>query len=203
MIRRNKAAGMVVATALCMGFLALGSPAGGVTAAPVRAQAYIRADIGLATFNPDVNPGSNCATPDQADVQQVSDAGSVARNVHVDACLFSSGAAGGATQSDVDVPATYELFGVGTINACPDPDGPNGPKTAVRHDHNGDGTFEHCHQSGYQATQAAGNFEYHARVNSSAQPGQSRVLFCADSDQDGCLDERVLTQVGVGWTSPR
>jgi len=201
MIRRNKA-GVLGATAVCLGFLAVGGPAGGETPAPVRAQAYIRADTGLATFNPDVSSNSNCATPDQSDIQQVSDAGTVARNVHVDACLFSSAATAGATQSDVDVPATYELFGVGTISGCPDPDGATGPKTAVRHDHNVDGNFEHCHQSGYQMTAAAGNLEYHARVNS-LQPGQSRVLFCSDPDQDGCLDESVVSQVAIGWTPRR
>ncbi len=200
MIRRDKAAGMLGATALCMGILAAGGPAGGAVSAPVRAQAYIRADIGLATFNPDVDSNSNCATPDQSDVQQLSPAGTTARNVHVDACLFSSGAAAGATQSDVDVPATFELFGAGEFNACPDPDGANGPKTSVRHDHNADGLFEHCHQSGSQMTAAAGNLEYHARVNNTTQPGQSRVLFCYDADQDGCLDESVLSQVAIGWT---
>lgn len=200
MIRRTKAAGMVGAAALGLGFVSMGGPAAGVTAAPARAQAYIRADTGLATFNPDVDPGSNCATPDQSDIQPLSDPGSTARNVHVDACLFSSGAAAGATQSDVDGPATFEAFGVGGFSACPDPDGPNGPKTSVAHDHNGDGRNEHCHQSGYQMTAAAGNLEFHARVNNSAPPGQTRVLFCHDPDQDGCLDERVLSQVAIGWT---
>ncbi len=164
---------------------------------PVRATAYVRNDAGLATFNPDVNPNSNCATPDYDDIQALSAPGSTANNVHIDACIFGSAAGPGATVSDVDVPATFELFGVGTISACPDPDGA-GPKTAVRHDHNGDGNFEHCHLSGYQST-GTGALEYHARVNNTSQPGQSRVLFCYDANQDGCLDESVRNQVAIGW----
>ena len=104
----------------------------------------------------------------------------------------------GATVSDVDTAVTYELFGAGTISACPDPDGA-GPKTAVRHDHNSDGSFEHCHLSGYQSA-GTGALEYHARVNNTAGAGQTRVLFCADPDQDGCLDEAVLSQTAIGWT---
>jgi len=188
---------VVGASALCLGFLALSGPAIGA-GTPVRAVAYIRADAGLATFNPDVNPNSNCATPDYDDIQAVGAPGTTTKNVHVDACLFSSDAAPGATVSDVDVPVTYELFGVGTISACPDPDG-TGPKTAIRHDHNGDGNFEHCHQSGYQST-GTGAQEYHARVNNTTAAGQSRVLFCSDPNQDGCLDEPVRSQVAIGWT---
>ena len=164
---------------------------------PVRAVAYINPDIGMASSNPDVNPNSDCATPDSADVQTLSAPGSTANNVHVDACLFST-AAPGADVSDVDTTATFELFGVGTISACPDPD-MAGPKTSVRHDHNADGTFEHCHVSGYQ-TAGMGANEYHARVNNTSAAGQSRVLFCYDPDQDGCLDESVRSQVAIGWT---
>ncbi len=186
---------MAGAAALSLGFLVQSGPA---TANHVaRATAYIRADTGLATFNPDVNPNSNCATPDYDDVQTLSAAGSAANNVHIDACIFGPGAAPGATQSDVDVPATFELFGVGTFSACPDPDGA-GPKTSVRHDHDNDGNFEHCHLSGYQST-GTGALEYHARVNNTTQPGQSRVLFCYDANQDGCLDESVRNQVAIGW----
>ncbi len=196
MIRRTGTAVVLGASALCLGLLALSGPATGASV-PVRATAYIRADVGLPTFNPDVNPNSNCATPDYDDIQTSSAPGSTANNVHVDACLFSANAAPGATVSDVDVPATYEIFGVGTINACPDPDG-TGPKTAVRHDHNADGTFEHCHLSGYQST-GTGALEYHARVNNTVGSGQTRVLFCNDPDQDGCLDEAVRNQVAIGW----
>jgi len=137
------------------------------------------------------------ATPDYDDVQALSAPNTVGNNVHVDACIFGPGAAPGATVSNVDVPATFELFGAGTFSACPDPDGA-GPKTAVAHDHNGDGTNEHCHPSGYQST-GTGALEYHARVNNTTQPGQSRVLFCYDPNQNGCLDEAVLNQVAIGW----
>jgi hypothetical protein len=195
-IRRTSAAVLVSASALALGLVALSGSATGA-GTPVRATAYIRADVGLATFNPDVNPNSNCATPDSDDTQRVGAPGTTANNVHIDACLFSSGAAAGATVSDVDVPVTYELFGAGTISACPDPDGA-GPKTAVRHDHDGDGNFEHCHQSGYQST-GTGALEYHARVNNTVAAGQTRVLFCNDPDQDGCLDEAVRSQVAIGW----
>ena len=197
MAHHRRYAVVLAVAGLGIGFVALSGPAQGA-GVPVRASAYVRNDAGLATFNPDVNPGSNCATPDSDDVQPLSSPGTVNRNVHVDACLFTSGAAAGATVSDVDVPATFELFGVGTFSACPDPDG-TGPKTAVRHDHNGDGAFEHCHLSGFQST-GTGALEYHARVNNTTTPGQTRVLFCADPGQDGCLDEGVVSQVAIGWT---
>ena len=197
MTRRKMCVAVLSASvALGLGLLALPGPALGA-GTPVRAAAYVRNDAGLATFNPDVHANSNCATPDSDDVQPLSDPGTTNRNVHVDACLFSSGAGAGATVSDVDGPATFALFGVGTFSACPDPDGA-GPKTAVRHDHNGDGAFEHCHQSGYQSA-GTGALEYHARVNNTAAPGQTRVLFCSDPDQDGCTDESVVSQVAVGW----
>ena len=197
MTRSIKRSAAVGASALALGILSLTGAAFGAHTTPVRAIAYVRADAGLATFNPDVNPNSNCATPDYDDVQALSNPGATNSNVHVDACLFTPAAAPGATVSDADTTATYEISGAGTISACPDPDGA-GSKTAARHDHNGDGTFEHCHQSGYQST-GTGALEYHARINNSTQPGQTRVLFCYDPDQDGCLDERVVSQVAIGW----
>ena len=198
MIRRMSAAVLGGSAALGLALLAVPGPALGAST-PVRATAYVRNDAGLATFNADVNPNSNCATPDYYDVQALSSPGTTNRNVHVDACLFGSAAGPGATVSDVDSPASFELFGVGTFSACPDPDGA-GPKTAVRHDHDGDGAFEHCHQSGYQST-GTGALEYHARDNNTAGAGQTRVLFCADADQDGCLDESVVSQGAIGWVS--
>lgn len=200
MVGRRSAAVIVGASALVVGFLASSGPAIGAHTTAVRATAYVRNDANLPTFNPDVNPNSSCATPDYDDVQPVSAPGSTANNVHVDACLFSSAAPAGATVSDVDTAVTYEIFGAGTISGCPDPDGA-GPKTSVRHDHNGDGAFEHCHQSGYQSS-GTGALEYHARVNSTGA-GQTRVLFCADADQDGCLDESVRSQVAIGWVTAR
>jgi len=196
LIRRKKSIVVLGASALCLGILAMSGPAVGAHL-PVRATAYIRADAGLPTFNPDVDPTSNCATPDYDDIQALSAPTTVGNNVHIDACIFGSGAAPGATVSDVDVPATFELLGVGTFSACPDPDGA-GPKTALREDHDGDGNFEHCHLSGYQST-GTGALEYHARVNNTTQPGQSRVLLCYDPNRDGCFDEDVLSQVAIGW----
>jgi hypothetical protein len=196
LIRRKSAVFVVGASALVAGFLAISGPAVGAGSA-VRATAYIRNDAGLATFNPDVNANSNCATPDYDDIQAVGAPDTTSNNVHVDACLFSSAAPMTASVSDVDTAVTFELFGAGTISACPDPDAA-GPKTAVRHDHNADGNFEHCHLSGYQST-GTGALEYHARVNNTTGPGQSRVLFCADANQNGCLDEAVRSQVAIGW----
>ena len=184
------------ASALVLGFVALSGPATGAQSTAVRASAYIRADAGLPTFNPDVNANSSCATPDSFDLQSPSPAGTATKNVHVDACLFSSASPAGATVSDVDTAVTYQVIGTGGISGCPDPDG-TGPKTSVAHDHDGNGTNEHCHQSGYQTT-GTGALEYHARVNSTTF-GPTVVLFCADADQDGCLDESVRSQVVVGW----
>lgn len=177
------AAGMVGTTA--------GTALGGHTAA-VRASSYINRDTGAPTENPDVSIPSNCAVPDPADTQVLSPMGTTANNVHNDACLFA------ADGSRADGPATFESFGVGGISACPDPD-LGGPRTAVAHDHDGDGRNEHCHQSGYQLRSAPGDLEYHARLNNTTTPGQQRVLFCSDPDGDGCLDERVVSQVAVGW----
>ena len=162
---------------------------------PARASSYINRDTGMATENSDVSIPSNCASPDSADLQALSPAGTTTRNVHNDACLFA------ADGSVADGPATFESFGVGGISACPDPDGA-GPRTAVAHDHNGDGRNEHCHLSGYQLRNAPGDREYHARLNNTTTPGQQRVLFCYDVDQDGCLDEAVVSQVAVGWVPP-
>jgi hypothetical protein len=197
MIRRTSAVVFLGASVAAAGFLALSGPAVGGASTAVRATAYVRADAGLATFNPDVNPNSNCATPDSDDIQANSPVGSTANNVHIDACLFSAAAPITAMVGDVDIAATYEIFGVGTISACPDPDG-DGPKTAVRHDHDGDGRFEHCHQSGYQSA-GTGALEYHARVNNTAGFGQTRVVFCADANQNGCSDEAVRSQAAIGW----
>ena len=84
MTRPRKLAMVVGASALSLGVLSVAGPATG-SHLPVRATAYVRADAGLATFNPDVNPGSNCATPDYDDVQTLSAPGTAANNVHVGA----------------------------------------------------------------------------------------------------------------------
>lgn len=187
---------LTLAAAMAAGLVATtAATAVGSNTAAVRASSYINRDTGMPTENPDVNIPSNCTSPDPADVQVLSPAGTAVNNVHNDACLFA------ADGSVADGPATFESFGVGGISACPDPD-LGGPRTAVAHDHNGDGRNEHCHLSGYQLRNAPGDFEYHARLNNTTTPGQQRVLFCADPDTDGCLDERIVAQVAVGWVPP-
>ena len=89
------------------------------------AASYINRDTGAATENPNINVPSNCRTPDRFDeAQTVSPAGSTANNVHNDACLLDS------RGNKLDDGATYESYGVGIINACPDPDNA-GRRTAV------------------------------------------------------------------------
>jgi len=174
-----------------------GGVAGAEPGVPERAVSYINPDIGLAaTRNPDVDPGSDCGSPDIVDLQLVG-----STNVHVDACLFTREAPRGADDSDVDAPASFQSLGVGFITACPDPDtiGINtGPKTARLSDADLDGRNDLCTQSGYQKKNMDGDFEYHARMNS-ATPGGQVVLFCHDADADGCLDERVLSVSVIVW----
>lgn len=182
---------------------------------PVKSVAYINRDTGSATENSSVSKGSDCATPDRFDRQRRSAAGGMERNVHVDACLFAAG------MKPFDGTVTFVSKGVGTFSACPDPDQSvaqvpdvmNGPKRAFTHDHNGDGRNEHCHQTGYQTKDAAGDDEYHVRVNNDAKAGRQRVVFCFDPEQDadaggstqpkghGCRDEadKVKSKVTIRW----
>lgn len=101
---------------------------------PNRAVSYSNPDTGAATTNPDVDPNSSCFSPDQYDVQQLSNVGMTNKNVHNDACFFGgrswSWGGYGGSQEKVDGPATFESSGVGVISACPDPDNA-GPKVAV------------------------------------------------------------------------
>lgn len=152
----------------------------------VRAFSYINPDTGLATFNPDVNANSECETPDQSDTQNLSPMGTVTNNVHNDACLFRNGVA-------VDTQVSFEISGVGTFSACPDPDGA-GPKTGAILQGG-----KRCSLSGYQTTGMAGDMEYHARINNTDQPGTTTVMFCADADNNGCTDEKVKNQIQVLW----
>ncbi len=97
-------------------------------------------------------------------MQKLSDPGATNRNVHNDACFFEGYRSDGNV-SDIDAPATFDSFGVGSISACPDPDGA-GPKVAVLSDRNGDGRNDRCFQSGYQdkgqlgVVDVAGDFEF-------------------------------------------
>jgi hypothetical protein len=163
-----------------------GTPPPPPAGSTVFATAYINPDIGLATANPTVMANSECATPDREDTQQVSAAGSTANNVHVDACL-STAALGAGTR--LDMTASFEVSGVGTISACPDPDG-TGPKTATL-------TGNRCTLTGFEAA----NREYHVRVNSTV-PGDQMVIFCSDPEGNGCADASAQArsqQVVVRW----
>lgn len=152
----------------------------------VKVQSYINPDIGLATFNPDVASTSECVSPDANDTQRLSAPGSTANNVHNDACLVKKG-------KPFDTLVSYEISGVGSFNACPDPDGA-GPKTGAVT--NGG---KRCHLTGYQETGMDGDEEYHARINNTSEPGTSTVTFCADPENNGCGDAKAKQQVQVLW----
>ena len=154
-----------------------------------RAASYINPDIGAVTENPNVNPNSDCLTPDRNDAQEVSPAGTTTNNVHNDACFLQNG-------EQVNGPASFQSFGVGSISACPDPDGA-GPEFAVLSDTNGDGQTDLCYQSAYQTGKGAGDTEYHARMNS-VVAGRQLVVFCSDADADGCRDER-NSAIIISW----
>jgi hypothetical protein len=174
----------------------------------LKAASYINPDTGAATENPNVNPNSSCRNPDRRDRQRLSDADMSNRNVHNDACLFRAG-------EKVDGIVTFKSRGVGGISACPDPDMVNvlmdGPKVSFTHDHNGDDVVDHCHQSGYQEKETAGDREFHIRLNNTSKAGKQRVVFCYDPDQNpsaaaaeqpgghGCGDERAKRKIVIKW----
>jgi len=127
-------------------------------------------------------------------MQQFSAAGSITKNVHNDACFLKDG-------MKVDGPASFESRGVGFISACPDPDG-GGTRTAVLSDQNGDGRNDLCFQSGYQLKNAAGDLEFHARLNNNTgTAGRQTVTWCSDADQNGCADERVKQTITIDWSA--
>lgn len=163
------------------------------------AASYINRDTGAATENPDVRENSRCSRPDRRDTQRLSDAGTANRNVHNDACFFEKRARRGEAARKVDAPATFDSSGVGSISACPDPDGA-GPKIAVSKDRDGDGRTDFCFQSGYQEKGMAGDREFHARLNNTTTPGRQRVVWCYDPDRDGCSDERARDRIAIDWT---
>lgn len=157
------------------------------------AVSYINPDTGAATENPDVDPNSDCFNPDQYDDQRLSDSGTANRNVHNDACFLDD------RGDKVDGLASFQSFGVGFISACPDPDGA-GPKVAILSDTDGDGRNDLCFQSGYQEKGMAGDFEFHARLNNTATPGEQNVVWCSDADRNGCTDERNTSDITINWT---
>ena len=174
------------------------------------AVSYINTDVGTAFFNVDIDPRSSCAKPDHRDSdQRFSDPAATGpgnRNGHNDAGLFSTKSSSRqGTRSDVDGTATYDSSGVGEISACPDPDNA-GPKTSARTDTNGDGRFDRCTQTGFQEKNAAGDGEFHARMNNDGSPrlggeGKQTVVFCHDPDANGCADEAVKREIAIDWES--
>ena len=152
-----------------------------------RAVSDVNPDTGAASANPDVNPDSSCFSPDQSDTQQLSITGTTDRNVHNDACFLDY------RGNKVDGPATFESSGIGVISACPDPDGA-GPKVAVL-----SADKLRCFQSGYQQKGAAGDFEFHARLNNTSTPGRQTVVWCSDANMNGCADERNKSTIVIDW----
>ncbi len=166
-----------------------------------RAASYINPDTGAATANPDVNANSSCFNPDQTDNQTLSTP-TANRNVHNDACFLDYDRDGAGAK--LDGPATFQATGVGFISACPDPDKTattDGPKFAVLSDTNGDGLKDRCFQSGYQEKGVAGDKEFHARLNNTTTPGTQNVVWCSDSDQNGCGDEWNKSSISINWTA--
>lgn len=166
--------------------------------APARAVSYINPDIGAATENREgVNRNSSCFSPDQLDeTQKLSPAGTTANNVHNDACFFGWYSGGDTLQAKIDGPATFESSGVGVISACPDPDGA-GPAVAIL-----SADRKRCFQSNFQQNKgAAGDREFHARLNNTTTPGTQRVVWCYDPERNGCSDARVKSTVSVNWVS--
>jgi hypothetical protein len=160
----------------------------------VRAASYINRDTGAPTENADVNRGSSCANPDQYDRQRLSDPGTANRNVHNDACFLDR------QGQKVNGPASFQSSGVGFISACPDPDG-TGPEYSRLTDTNRDGRNDLCFQSSYQMTGAAGDLEFHARLNNNTTAGTQYVVWCADADANGCRDEWVKDDITIKWTN--
>lgn len=160
-----------------------------------RAASYINPDAGA---NPNVDPNSSCSRPDRYDRQRVSTRASGNpgnRNVHNDACFLDMNG------NKADGPASFQSYGVGYISACPDPDGA-GAKYAILRDTNGDGRNDLCFQSGYQEMvlpTAAGEQEFHARMNNVSTEGKQRVVWCSDADADGCSDENVKSAITIYW----
>lgn len=193
--------------------LALAVPVAAAAGQPTRAVAYVNPDTGAATENGNVNEDSGCEKPDQRDRQKLSPTGTADKNVHIDACLFDDEGAA------VDGTITFESRGAGAISACPDPDQTiaqapqvmNGERVAYLHDHNADGRNDHCHQTGYQMKDAAGDEEYHVRLNNDTKAGRQKLFFCFDPEQDpaadasgqpsghGCADTEIFSKVVIRW----
>jgi hypothetical protein len=181
--RGHRPVRLLLATALALTPVALtAAPAVAQDSGNLRPVAYINADKGMATENPNVDASSECETPVQRDTQSLGDESSGSGNVHVDACLFD-----GSTR--VDTQAAFTVSGVGTISGCPDPD-KEGPQTSMK-------TGNSCVLSNFEAA----NMEYHVRVVS-ATAGQQTVNFCADPEGDGCGNAAATSTVRITWGAP-
>ena len=192
-------AGMLATSAT--GALAYGSYGGGSYGGygdGFRAASYINGDAGK---NADVDPRSSCFNPDQYDMQAFSSAASGNpgnNNVHNDACFLDDR----GNKVGKNIGATFQSSGTGFISACPDPDGA-GPAIRILRDLNGDGRNDSCFQSSYQDNPAlaAGDDEYHARVNNTGMTGSQQVKWGKDSDGDGRIDSRNSDDVKVDWSA--
>ena len=163
-----------------------------------KAASYINGDAGK---NADVDPNSSCFNRDQYDMQAFSSAASGNpgdRNVHNDACFLDDR----GNKVGKNIGATFQSSGTGYISACPDPDGA-GPAVRVLRDLNGDGRNDSCFQSSFQENPAlaAGDFEYHARVNNTGMAGTQDVTWGMDRDGDGRIDDRNNDRVSVDWSA--
>ncbi len=164
----------------------------------LKAASYINGDAGK---NADVDPNSSCYRPDQYDMQAFSSAASGNpgnNNVHNDACFLDDR----GNKVGKNIGATFQSSGTGYISACPDPDGA-GPAFSRLRDLNGDGRNDSCFQSSYQENPAlaAGNFEYHARVNNTGMAGSQDVKWGMDRDADGRIDGRDDDSIKVDWSA--
>ena len=163
-----------------------------------RAASYINGDAGR---NADVDPNSSCYRPDQYDMQKFSSAASGNpgdNNVHNDACFLDRN----GNKVGKNIGATFQASGTGYISACPDPDGA-GPAIRTLRDLNGDGRNDSCFQSSFQENPAlaAGNFEYHARINNTGMVGSQQVKWGTDRDGDGRIDGYDVDSVKVDWST--
>ena len=189
--------GMIVSSGTAA--LAYGSYGGyGGYGGNLRTVSYINGDAGK---NADVDPNSSCYRPDQYDMQAFSSAASGNpgdRNVHNDACFLDDR----GNKIGKNIGASFQASGTGYISACPDPDGA-GPAIRILRDLNGDGRMDSCFQSSYQENPAlaAGNFEYHARVNNTGMAGTQIVKWGMDRDGDGRIDSRDDDSIQVDWST--
>ena len=175
-----------------------GSYGGSSYSSTLKTVSYINGDAGK---NADVDPRSSCFRPDQYDMQKFSSAASGNpgdSNVHNDACFLDDR----GNKVGQGIGATFQSRGTGYISACPDPDG-GGPEIRILRDLNRDGRNDSCYQSSYQDNPAlaAGDDEYHARVNNTGMTGSQEVKWGMDRDADGRIDDWRADDIKVDWSA--